>query len=101
MTFLALVLFLNFISPWTLGFAYYATKITDPEILTRFEALSQKTKVGFTGVYKMEFPSKRVANAMVCGLFPRFRRVYLADAALEALTPDEVESLCSITRKNI
>ena len=56
-------------------------------------ALCRQAGVRVTGIRILKFGELKLANAMVSGLLPGFRRIYVSDTMLETFTLDEIRAV--------
>jgi len=79
--------------PLILRYIWRAGPLTDASLARTLSALCRKARVRFSGIYVWETSSARLANAMVSGIFPFCRFIYLTDHLIKRLTRDEIVAI--------
>lgn len=65
----------------------------DRELTDRIEKLCKKAGLRPCAIRILHGRGEKTANAMVAGILPIYRRIYLTDYLLKCLSPDEIEAV--------
>gem|GEM_PF-5785100 len=87
------LLLIHAISPLLVKIANPTEKLNNEEIETMTKELCQKAGVRYGQLSLLKYGNVRIANAMVSGILPCFRRIYLTDLLVEKFTPEEVQGV--------
>jgi STE24 endopeptidase len=80
-------------APFLVQLANPTAPLMNPQVEAMCKALCEKAGVRFGGVRLWKFGEAKVANALVCGLLPWYRRIYISDRMLEVFSLDEVRAV--------
>jgi STE24 endopeptidase len=81
------------LAPWLVALTAPCESLAGTEIERDTRLLCKAAGVQIGGVYLIRYGELRVANALVCGVLPWFRRVYVSDRMLETFSPAEVRAV--------
>jgi Zn-dependent protease with chaperone function len=81
------------LAPWLVALAAPCESLAGTEIGRDTRLMCEAADVRIGGVYLLRYGELKVANALVCGLLPWFRRVYVTDRMLETFSPAEVRAV--------
>lgn len=82
------------VAPLQVVLQYPTERMADDHPVTVMaHALCRQAGVRACNVYQLKFGELKVANAMVSGLLPWYRRIYVSDTMLETFTLDEIRAV--------
>jgi Zn-dependent protease with chaperone function len=81
------------LAPWLVALTAPCESLDGTEIGRDTRLMCEAANVRIGGVYLIRYGELKVANALVCGLLPWFRRVYVSDRMLETFSPAEVRAV--------
>jgi len=94
--FAVLVLFLVAVfsfAPLWMRLVWWTKPVGDKTISGMISALSRRVGVRVSSVHLWSMPGGKVANAMIVGLFPFCRTVFLSDALVQYMTLGEIRAI--------
>ena len=87
------VLLILGLAPWLFGKVLRSLSLPEGEMKQRFLALCQKSGLRDVEPQVWQTGQRPMANAMMTGLLPYQRRVFMTDVLLESLTQDEQDAV--------
>ncbi|MCA1937964.1 MAG: M48 family metalloprotease [Dechloromonas sp.] len=85
---------LHSLSPWQVQLANPTERLPSEHPVTRMAfALCTQAGVGIDQVRVLKLGEMQVANALVAGLWPRLRRIYITDHMLDTFSIDEIRAI--------
>lgn len=80
------------LAPFLIELSLTTAPLGNPAIEAMSRTLCADARVRFGGIRLIKYGEQCVANAMVCGLLPWYRRIYVSDRMLEVFSPEEVRA---------
>lgn len=88
------LLVVHSLSPWQIQLANPTTPLpAEHPVTSMAQELCVQTGVGIDQVRVLKLGETRVANALVAGLWPQLRRIYLTDHMLETFSVAEIRAI--------
>jgi Zn-dependent protease with chaperone function len=81
------------IAPTLISFFYRTAELTDQDLAEMIARLCDRAGMRRCAVSVLFLSGGKVVNAMISGIFPYFRRIFLTDRLISELTSDELEAV--------